>query len=81
MPQPSPEMELLSVTALCDFTKELGATRVVPGSRRWEPDRWPEPHEFADTEMPGRRLPRLWALWRPGVRVWLAWGRGRSVEG
>ncbi|MYE72062.1 MAG: mitomycin antibiotic biosynthesis protein, partial [Acidimicrobiia bacterium] len=52
MPQPSPEMELSSVTALCDFTKELGATRVVPGSHRWEPDRQPEPHEFANAEMP-----------------------------
>ncbi len=52
MPQPSPEMELSSVTALCDFTKEIGATRVVPGSHRWEMDRQPEPHEFADAEMP-----------------------------
>ena len=52
MPQPSPEMELSSVTALCDFTTELGATRVVPGSHRWEPDRQPEAHEFADAEMP-----------------------------
>ena len=52
MPRPRPEMELSSVTALCDFTQEIGATRVVPGSHRWEPDRRPEPHEFADAEMP-----------------------------
>ena len=52
MPRPSPEMQLSSVTALCDFTRELGATRVVPGSHRWERDRQPEPHEFADAEMP-----------------------------
>ncbi|MCY4192830.1 MAG: phytanoyl-CoA dioxygenase family protein [bacterium] len=57
MPQPSPEMELSSVTALCDFTREIGATRVVPGSHRWAPDRRPESHEFADAEMPaGARL-------------------------
>ncbi len=52
MPSPRPEMELSSVTALCDFTREIGATRVVPGSHRWERDRVPEPHEFADAEMP-----------------------------
>ena len=52
MPRPSPEMQLSSVTALCDFTRELGATRVVPGSHRWERDRQPELHEFADAEMP-----------------------------
>ena len=52
MPRPSPEMELSSVSALCDFTTEIGATRLVPGSHRWELDRKPEPHEFADAEMP-----------------------------
>ena len=52
MPSPRPEIELASITALCDFTPEIGATRVVPGSHRWERDRLPEPHEFADAEMP-----------------------------
>ena len=51
MPSPRPEIELASITALCDFTGEIGATRVVPGSHRWERDRIPEPHEFADAVM------------------------------
>ena len=28
--------------ALCDFTEANGATRLVPGSHRWEPDRRPD---------------------------------------
>ncbi len=52
MPSPRPEIELASITALCDFSREIGATRVVPGSHQWERDRLPEPHEFADAEMP-----------------------------
>ena len=52
MPSPRPEIELASITALCDFTPEIGATRVVPGSHHWERDRPPEPHEFADAVMP-----------------------------
>jgi hypothetical protein len=43
---------LSSVTALVDFTRENGATVVVPGSHRWEPGRQPEDHELAYAEMP-----------------------------
>jgi ectoine hydroxylase-related dioxygenase (phytanoyl-CoA dioxygenase family) len=38
VPQPHPELQLASVIAFVDFTRENGATRVVPGSHRW-PDR------------------------------------------
>lgn len=38
LPWPHPELQLASVIAFVDFTRENGATRVVPGSHRW-PDR------------------------------------------
>jgi hypothetical protein len=38
LPQPHPEVQLATVIAFVDFTKDNGATRVVPGSHRW-PDR------------------------------------------
>ena len=38
VPRPEPELQLASVIAFVDFTRENGATRVVPGSHRW-PDR------------------------------------------
>ena len=62
VPRPHPELQLASVIAFVDFTRENGATRVVPGSHRW-PDRWlspaeqhtlvlPEPEQIAYAEMP-----------------------------
>ena len=38
--------------ALVDFRAENGATRVVPGSHRWERGRRPEPHEIVDAVIP-----------------------------
>ncbi len=38
VPKPCPELQLASVIALVDFTRDNGATRTVPGSHRW-PDR------------------------------------------
>ena len=38
MPRPGPELQLATVIAFVEFTRENGATRVVPGSHRW-PDR------------------------------------------
>jgi ectoine hydroxylase-related dioxygenase (phytanoyl-CoA dioxygenase family) len=44
VPKPAPELQLASVIAFVDFTRENGATRVVPGSHRW-PDRVLSPAE------------------------------------
>jgi ectoine hydroxylase-related dioxygenase (phytanoyl-CoA dioxygenase family) len=38
VPWPHPELQLASVVAFVDFTRQNGATRIVPGSHRW-PDR------------------------------------------
>ena len=62
MPRPGPELQLATVIAFVDFTKENGGTRVVPGSHRW-PDRNlspmeqilkgpPPPEQIAYAEMP-----------------------------
>ena len=44
LPQPHPDVQLASVIGFVDFTRENGATRVVPGSHRWD-DRWLLPAE------------------------------------
>ncbi len=44
VPKPAPELQLASVIAFVDFTRENGATRLVPGSHRW-PDRQRTPAE------------------------------------
>ena len=62
VPMPHPELQLASVIAFVDFTRENGATRVVPRSHRWD-DRWlvpadqmsrpaPAPEQLAYAEMP-----------------------------
>src|SRR3954451_25087991 len=62
VPRPHPELQLATVIAFVDFTRENGATRVVPGSHRW-PDRQmlpaeqvmqepPQPEQIAYAEMP-----------------------------
>jgi len=52
LPRPHPEVQVASVIALVDFSAELGATVVAPGSHRWERGRLPEPEELACAEMP-----------------------------
>ena len=44
IPKPAPELQLATVIAFVDFTRDNGATRVVPGSHRW-PDRQLVPAE------------------------------------
>ena len=62
VPWPHPELQLASVIAFVDFTRENGATRIVPGSHR-SPDRErspreqfslapPAPEQIAYAEMP-----------------------------
>lgn len=52
MPAERPELEVASMIALVDFTRDNGATMVVPGSHRWEDrQRQPEPDEIAHAEM------------------------------
>ncbi len=61
VPWPHPELQVASVIAFVDFTRDNGATRVVPGSHRW-PDRARpaveqiqqaiDPEQIAYAEMP-----------------------------
>lgn len=51
------ETQFSTIWAIDEFTKENGATQVVPGSQHWDKDRVPEPHEIAYAEMePGSVL-------------------------
>lgn len=52
MPKERPELELASIIAMTDFTRENGATVVVPGSHRWPRDRQPTEADVAYAEMP-----------------------------
>ncbi len=45
------EPQLNTIWALTDFTRENGATVVVPGSLDWPDERRPEPNEIAYAEM------------------------------
>lgn len=52
MPKPHPELQVASIVALVDFTADNGATRLVPGSHRWDDDRYPTDDELVAAEMP-----------------------------
>ncbi|HEY5171487.1 MAG TPA: phytanoyl-CoA dioxygenase family protein [Acidimicrobiia bacterium] len=52
VPEPKPELQVASVIALVDFTADNGATRVIPGSHRWEAGRYPTNDEAVAAEMP-----------------------------
>jgi len=50
------EPQLNTIWALTDFTKENGATQVVPGSTDWPDDREPKPEEICQAVMPAGSL-------------------------
>lgn len=62
VPVPHPELQLASVIAFVDFTRDNGATRIVPGSHKWPErnlslmeqymGRQPTSDEIAYAEMP-----------------------------
>lgn len=52
VPRPHDTLQIASMIALCDFTAENGATRLIPGSHRWAVDRIPEEHETVPAVMP-----------------------------
>lgn len=45
------EFMVNGILALSAFTDENGATRIIPGSHLWAPDREPQPHEITYAEM------------------------------
>ena len=49
---PHPPTIMPTMWALSDFSAENGATRIVPGSHRWEHDRMPYEDEIIAAEMP-----------------------------
>jgi ectoine hydroxylase-related dioxygenase (phytanoyl-CoA dioxygenase family) len=52
LPRPHPELQVASVIAMVDFARENGATRLVPGSHRWERGRAASEADMACAEMP-----------------------------
>ncbi len=48
---PKPDIQVATMVALVDFTRENGATCVVPGSHRWPADREVQEEERAYAEM------------------------------
>jgi ectoine hydroxylase-related dioxygenase (phytanoyl-CoA dioxygenase family) len=51
VPRPHPELQIASMTALSEFTAELGATRLVPGSHAWPYERQATEDEVAVAEL------------------------------
>lgn len=45
------QVEFASLLALSEYTAEMGATRIVPGSHKWPADREPRPEEVAVAAM------------------------------
>lgn len=73
-----PELQIATMIALVDFTRDNGATCVVPGSHRWEPGREPREDEIACAEMAsGSAVVYLGStLHAGGANTSNAWRRG-----
>ena len=52
LPRPHDHVQVASMIALEDFSEDIGATNIVPGSHEWARERQPEPQEVAIAEMP-----------------------------
>jgi ectoine hydroxylase-related dioxygenase (phytanoyl-CoA dioxygenase family) len=52
IPMPRPNLVTASMWAITDFNEANGATRLVPGSHRWEQSRAPREDEIVAAEMP-----------------------------
>lgn len=92
-PQPRAPLVIACMAALTDFTRENGATRMVPGSHRWEDGRAATADEIVPAEMPagsllvwmGRTLHGAGANvtrdeWRTGVFISYSLGWLRQEE-
>jgi hypothetical protein len=70
LPTPHPPVVVNSMWALCDFTADNGATRLIPGSHRWPDGRRPDPDDpgeaVAATMPAGSVLIYLGGLWHGG---------------
>jgi hypothetical protein len=51
LPSPHPIVEVATMWAISDFTRENGATQLVPGSNLWWDDRTPRDDEIVQAEM------------------------------
>jgi enamine deaminase RidA (YjgF/YER057c/UK114 family) len=51
LPSPHPVIEIATMWAISDFTRENGATHLVPGSNSWWDDRTPREDEIVQAEM------------------------------
>jgi ectoine hydroxylase-related dioxygenase (phytanoyl-CoA dioxygenase family) len=67
LPHPHGPVVVNSMWALCDFTADNGATRLIPGSHRWPGDRRPDEAGTVPVTMPaGSVLIYLGGLWHGG---------------
>jgi ectoine hydroxylase-related dioxygenase (phytanoyl-CoA dioxygenase family) len=56
LPRPHDPVVVNSMWALCDFSDANGATRLIPGSHRWDADRRPDEREVVQASMPAGSL-------------------------